>query len=156
MDLKFSHLDQFSFNLVVTINVTIFHISIIIHLTQKPEVFDILKYIFSIKNILKDMKYISSTNSHRIKNMSHFCLTQAPTRLSFSFNSRLLYELKYNARVTQNVWRVVHFVLGVVFIKVYSFVQQNGWTLWLENVIILFEIKIIEKSHMLFPQTYDF
>ena len=38
------------------------------------------------------------------------------------------------------------------FIKVYTFAQQNVWTLWLWNVIIPFKIKIIEKPlTFLFP-----
>ena len=33
------------------------------------------------------------------------------------------------------------------FNKVYIFVQQNAWTLWLWNVTIHFKIKIMEKPH---------
>ena len=40
---------------------------------------------------------------------------------------------------------IFHFHFG--FIKVYIFAQQNAWTLWLQNIIIPFSIKLIEKPH---------
>ena len=71
-----------------------------------------------------------------------------------SFNSSQFYlicdseanKLKHKSRLFESVCGVFHFLLRFVFIKVYIFVQQNEWTLWLQNVIILFKIKIIEKQ----------
>ena len=40
--------------------------------------------------------------------------------------------------------------LSFVFIKAYIFVQKTAWTLWLQNIIDTFKIKIIEKRHTVF------
>ena len=76
-----------------------------------------------------------------------FFLSRAPTHHSFTFNLRFLYELKHKVCLSKTVCGIFHFRFRFVFIKVYIFVQQNAWTLSLQNVIILFKIKIIEKSH---------
>ena len=60
-----------------------------------------------------------------------FFLWRAPTRHSFIFNLRFLYELKRKARLSKTVWGIFHFRSCFVFVKVYIFVQQNAWTLWL-------------------------
>ena len=70
-----------------------------------------------------------------------------PQLFSFTFKLRLLYELKCK----------VHHLLCVgfsifdclVFIKIYIFVPQKAWTLWLWTVIITFKIKIIQNPHTL-------
>ena len=74
-----------------------------------------------------------------------FFLSRAPTHHSFNFNLRFLYELKRKVGYSETMSGIFHFWFRFVFVKVYIFVQQNGWTLWLENVKIYFEIKIIEK-----------
>ena len=40
--------------------------------------------------------------------------------------------------------------------KVYIFVQQKAWTLWVWNIIIPFEIKLIEKPYTFSSQTSVF
>ena len=58
-----------------------------------------------------------------------FFLSQAPTHHSFTFNLRFLYELKHKVRLSKTVCGIFHFRFRFVFIKVYTFVQQNAWTL---------------------------
>ena len=60
-----------------------------------------------------------------------FFLSRAPTHHSFTFNLRFLYELKHKVRLSKTVCEIFHFRFRFVFIKVYIFVQQNSWTLWL-------------------------
>ena len=60
-----------------------------------------------------------------------FFLLRAPTHHSFTFNWRLLYELKQKVCLSKTVCGVFHFRFRFVFIKVCIFVQQNAWTLWL-------------------------
>ena len=60
-----------------------------------------------------------------------FFLSRAPTHHSFTFNLRFLYELKHKVRLSKTVCGIFHFRFRFVFIKVYIFVQQNAWTLWL-------------------------
>ena len=70
-----------------------------------------------------------------------------PTQLSFTFNLWFLYELKRKVHLSETACGIIHFWFPFVFIKVYIFVQQNVWTLWLQNVITPFNIEIIEKTH---------
>ena len=60
-----------------------------------------------------------------------FFLSRASTHHSFTFNLRFLYELKHKVRLSKTVCGIFHFRFRFVFIKVYIFVQQNAWTLWL-------------------------
>ena len=60
-----------------------------------------------------------------------FFLSRAPTHHSFTFNLRFLYELKHKVRLSKTGCRLFDFRFRFVFIKVYIFVQQNAWTLWL-------------------------
>ena len=60
-----------------------------------------------------------------------FFLSRAPTHHSFTFNLRFLHELKHKVRLSKTVCGIFHFRFRFVFIKVYIFVQQNSWTLWL-------------------------
>ena len=62
---------------------------------------------------------------------SLFLLSRAPTYHIFTFNLRFLYELKDKIRLSKTVCEIFHFRFRFVFIKVYIFVQQNVWTLWL-------------------------
>ena len=73
-------------------------------------------------------------------------ISWAPAHHIFTFNSRLLYDLKVS--LSKSTWEVFHFQNHFVFIKVYAFVQQTVWTLCLKNVIFPFKIKIVKK-----PQT---
>ena len=57
-----------------------------------------------------------------------FFLLRAPTRHSFTFNFRLLYELQYSVRLSKTVCEIFHFQFRFIFIQVYIFVQQNAWT----------------------------
>ena len=65
------------------------------------------------------------------KKFSSFFLSRAPTHHSFTFNLRFLYELKHKVRLSKTVCGIFHFRFRFVFIKVYIFVQQNAWILWL-------------------------
>ena len=58
-----------------------------------------------------------------------FFLSRATTHQSFTFNLRLLYELKYKVRLSKTVHGFFHFRFRSVFAKVYIFVHQNAWTL---------------------------
>ena len=58
-----------------------------------------------------------------------FFLLRAPTHHSFTFNLRFLYELKHKVCLSKTVYGIFHFRFRFVFIKVYSFVQQNAWTI---------------------------
>ena len=81
-----------------------------------------------------------------IKN-AHFLLSRIPTHHNFIFNLRFLNELKHKVHLSKTVCGIFHFWFHFVFIKVYSIVQQNAWTLLrLKNVIIPFKTKIIESQ----------
>ena len=58
-----------------------------------------------------------------------FLLSRASTHHSFTFDFRFLYELKHKVCLFETVCGIFHFRIRFVFIKVYIFVQQNGWTL---------------------------
>ena len=81
---------------------------------------------YSIHYTLRQMlKQFPSDKINRTKN-ALFCLSPIPTHHSFTFNLRLLYELKYKVRVTKTVCKMFHFRFRFVFIKVYVFVQRNA------------------------------
>ena len=46
-------------------------------------------------------------------------LSRAPTHHSFTFNLRLLYELKHKIRLSKTVYGIFHFRFRFIFIKVY-------------------------------------
>ena len=58
-------------------------------------------------------------------------LSRAQTHPSFTFNLLFLYELNHDVRLSETICEIFHFRFHFVFIKVYIFVQQNVWTLWL-------------------------
>ena len=58
-----------------------------------------------------------------------FFLSWALTHHSFTFNFQFLYEVKHKARLSKTVCGIFYFLFRFVFIKVYTFVQQNAWTL---------------------------
>ena len=76
------------------------------------------------------LKKFPSYKINGTKNALSFLL-RAPTHHSFTFNLRFLYELKRKVRLYKTVFGIFHFRFRFVFIKVYDFVQQNAWTLWL-------------------------
>ena len=98
--------------------------------------FDILKYVYSesVFNTLyieikhKSLKKFPSDKTNGTKNALFF-LSRAPTRHSFTFNLRFLYELKNKVRLSKTVCGIFLFRFPFVFIKVYIFVQQFTWTL---------------------------
>ena len=85
-----------------------------------------------------------------------FFLSRAPTHHSFIFNLRFLHELKHKVRLSKIVCGIFHFRFRFVFIGVYIFVQQNPWTPLLQNVILPFKIKIIEKPQSFAPRPLIF
>ena len=60
-----------------------------------------------------------------------FFLSRAPAHRNFTFNLRFLYELKHKVRLSKTLCGIFHFRFRFIFIKVYIFVQQSAWTLWL-------------------------
>ena len=89
----------------------------------------------SVQNIIhwhkrQMFKKFPSDKINSTKNALFF-LSWAPTHHSFTFNLRFLYELKHKVRLSKTVCGIFHFWFRFVFIKVYIFVQQNAWTLWL-------------------------
>ena len=121
--------------------------------------FDIQKYanfknVFNILYIEIKQKCFKKFPLDKIdstKNALSF-LSRAPTHHSFIFNLWFLYELKLKVRFSESVCGIFHFRFRFVIIKVYIFVQQNTWTLWVLNIIIPFKIKIIEKPHIVLVQ----
>ena len=91
-----------------------------------------------------NVKNISFGLNKRSKICTLF-LSRAPTHHSFTFNLQFLYELKHKVFLSKSACGILHFRFRLVFIKVCIFVQQKAWILWLENAIIPFKIKIMEK-----------
>ena len=71
------------------------------------------------------LKIFPSDKINGTKNALFFLL-RAPTHLSFTFNMRFLYELKYKVRLSETVCGIFHFRFRFVFVKGYIFVQQNA------------------------------
>ena len=86
----------------------------------------------------------------RYKNAPFFLSWALPNRSFISYSS-FLYELKHRACLFKS-GGIFHFRFRFVFIKVYFFVLQKAWTLWLQNVTISFKIKITHKLHKLLLQ----
>ena len=76
------------------------------------------------------LKKFSSDKINGAQNVLFF-LSQAPAHHSFAFNLQFLYELKHKVRLSKTVCGIFHFRFCFIFIKVYIFVQQNAWALWL-------------------------
>ena len=76
------------------------------------------------------LKNIPSDKINGTKNALFF-LSRAPTHHNFSFDLPFLYELKHKVCLSEDVCGIFHFLFRFVFIKVYIFVQQNAWTIWL-------------------------
>ena len=70
------------------------------------------------------LKTIPSDKISGTKNVLFF-LSRVPTHYSFTFNLRLLYELKDQVCLYKTVCDIFHFQFGYIFIKLYIFVQQN-------------------------------
>ena len=66
---------------------------------------------------------------NRTKNALFF-LSRAQTHHSFTFNLKFLYELKHKIGLSKTFCEIFHFRFSFVFIKVYIFVHQKAWTLW--------------------------
>ena len=66
------------------------------------------------------LKKFSSDKINVTKNTLFFLL-RAPTHHSFTFNSQLLYELKYKVHLSKTVSGIFHFRFSLVFIKIYIF-----------------------------------
>ena len=64
-------------------------------------------------------------------------------------------ELEYKGRPSKSEWAFFHFRIRF-FLKVWFFIQQKAWILWLWSVTILFKVKIKEKSHTLLLPDFRF
>ena len=73
------------------------------------------------------LKKFSLEKINGTKNVLFFLL-QAPTHHSFTFNLRILCELKHKVRLSKSACGIFHFQ-NLVYINVYIFNQQNAWTL---------------------------
>ena len=73
---------------------------------------------------------IAFGQNKQYKKMPSFLL-RAPTHHSFIFNLRFLHGLKQKVRLSKIVCGIFYCRFRFVFIKVYIFVQQNAWALWL-------------------------
>ena len=49
----------------------------------------------------------------------------------FTFNLRVLYEVKYKVHFSKIVCVMFHFWFHLVFIKAYIFLQEKAWPLWI-------------------------
>ena len=76
----------------------------------------------------KRKKKIPSDKINSTKN-AHFFHLRTQTHHHFTFNLRVLYELKHKVHLSKTVCGVSYFRFCSIFIKVYIFVQQNAWTL---------------------------
>ena len=74
------------------------------------------------------LKRFSLEKINGIKNAPFF-LSRALTHNSFTFNLRVLYELKHKVCLSKTVCGFFHFWFRFAFINVYVFVQQNNWFL---------------------------
>ena len=74
------------------------------------------------------IQILRNFSSGKIKSTKNalFFLSRAPTHHTFTFNLRLLGELKHKARLSKTVDGIFHFWFRFAFIKVYIFVQQNA------------------------------
>ena len=62
-----------------------------------------------------------------------FFVSRASDYHSFTFNLRILYELRQKIRLSKTVCGIFHFRFRFVFIKVYIFLRQNEWALKRHN-----------------------
>ena len=76
---------------------------------------------------IKEKRYKNSPMTKSTLEKSALFSLRELQLISFIFNLQFLYEMKHKLRPSTNVCEIFHFV----FIKVYIFVQQKAWTLWL-------------------------
>ena len=58
-----------------------------------------------------------------------FFVSRAQTYKVFTFNLRLLYDLKHKVHLSKTACRIFYFRFRFIFIKAYILAQQNAWTL---------------------------
>ena len=76
------------------------------------------------------LKKVPSKEINGTKNALFFLLL-GPTHHSFAINLGFLYELKHKVSPSKTMCRIFHLQSPFTLIKVYIFVQQNAWTLYL-------------------------
>ena len=85
------------------------------------------------------------------KNSTRFSLGSSNSSVLLLIHN-FLHKLKHRVCFSNRECGIFHFWFCFVFIKIYTFVQQNAWTLWLQN-IVPFKIKMIKKLHtILLPE----
>ena len=62
---------------------------------------------------------------------TNFTKIESSNSSQFFLNSRFLYELKHKIRFSKSMCGIFHYPFHLVFVKVYIFVQQTPWILWL-------------------------
>ena len=72
------------------------------------------------------LKKFPSDKLNGTKNAPFF-IPRDPTHHSFTFNLRFLCEMKHKVHLFKTVREMFHFRFCFVFIKIYTFAQQNAW-----------------------------
>ena len=62
----------------------------------------------------------------KVTKNAFFFLSRAPSHHGWTFNLQFLNELKHMFHLSKTMFGVVHFRFRLVFIKLYSFVQQKA------------------------------
>ena len=93
---------------------------------------------FYLVEILSEPNSLTIVTSKKILKMSNymlilsiFFLIMRIRNLQCTFNMQFLYDLRHKIRLSKIVCGIFHFRFRFVFIKVYIFLQQNAWPLWL-------------------------
>ena len=93
---------------------------------------------FYLVEILSKPNSLTIVTSKKILKMSNyvlilsiFFLIMRIRNLQCTFNMQFLYDLRHKIRLSKIVCGIFHFRFRFVFIKVYIFLQQNAWPLWL-------------------------
>ena len=93
---------------------------------------------FYLVEILSKPNSLTIVTSKKISKMSNyvlilsiFFLIMIIRNLQCTFNMQFLYDLRHKIRLSKIVCGIFHFRFRFVFIKVYIFLQQNAWPLWL-------------------------
>ena len=92
-----------------------------------------------------NVKNIFFKQNKRYENC-HFFLLRAQIHHSFTINLRFFYGLKHKVRLSNTVWDFP-FLISFRFNQRFPFlfIKMDVLFFWLQNVIISFKIKIIEK-----------
>ena len=91
------------------------------------------------------MRKISFGQRKRYKKCTLFFFRETNSSQFYFGFTILIQSEAHKFHLSKTVRGIFHFRFRLIFIKVYIFVQQKTWPLWLQNVIINFKIEMIEK-----------